>query len=481
MEFVTLSSEKSVNLNITLKQIWNLLLLWFSLTSDVGRFAYAATGFGLMAFKYLVEAGLIYEYAGKIFSPVDFVNPAFSIRYQYLAPPAPDWLAWVIFAWSLPFLWIAVTMSVRRAANAGVAPWIGLLVFVPVVNLILMLVLACLPQRSQLMYDNLNKTVPVINNGIRSALLGMVVGFGICLIMVGLSVYFLSSYGASLFLGTPLLMGAASASIYNRPHRRTLKASIMVGQLSILLGGFGLLIFAFEGIICLVMLYPIAVIMGLLGSAVVWTIAATSPQRSVSSCLPLIVLPLLVGAETVIHKACEYEVSSSIEIDALPELVWPHVIGFSELPSPPEWFFRLGIAYPCRATIEGTGVGAIRYCEFSTGPFVEPITVWDAPRRLSFDVVSQPAPMHELSPYRHVHPPHLDGYLRCKRGEFRLIALPEGRTRLEGSTWYEFDIYPQNYWTLWSDLLIHQIHGRVLEHIRELAETRGSVGRNESD
>jgi hypothetical protein len=69
----------------------------------------------------------------------------------------------------------------------------------------------------------------------------------------------------------------------------------------------------------------------------------------------------------------------------------------------------------------------------------------------------------------------LDGYLRCKRGEFRLIALPEGRTRLEGSTWYEFDIYPQNYWTLWSDLLIHQIHGRVLEHIRELAENKSSV------
>jgi hypothetical protein len=78
--------------------------------------------------------------------------------------------------------------------------------------------------------------------------------------------------------------------------------------------------------------------------------------------------------------------------------------------------------------------------------------------------------MNELSPYQHVHPPHLDGYLRCQRGEFRLIRLPDNRTRLEGSTWYEFEMYPQGYWTLWSDWSIQQIHKRVLQHIKTLSE-----------
>jgi len=41
-----------------------------------------------------------------------------------------------------------------------------------------------------------------------------------------------------------------------------------------------------------------------------------------------------------------------------------------------EPLFRLGFASPQYARIEGTGVGAIRYCVFSTGPFVEPITAW---------------------------------------------------------------------------------------------------------
>ena len=78
--------------------------------------------------------------------------------------------------------------------------------------------------------------------------------------------------------------------------------------------------------------------------------------------------------------------------------------------------------------------------------------------------------MFELTPYRHVHPPHLDGALRSNRGEFLLIPLPGGRTRLEGRTWYEFEMFPQGYWTLWSDLVIHRIHERVLLHVKRLSE-----------
>ena len=145
-------------------------------------------------------------------------------------------------------------------------------------------------------------------------------------------------------------------------------------------------------------------------------------------------------------------------------------MGFTELPRPHESVFALGIAYPMRARIDGEGVGATRRCEFSTGAFVEPITVWDPPRRLAFDVVSQPEPMHETSPYRHVYAPHLRDGLRARRGEFRLVALPSGRTRLEGRTWYQVEMAPQLYWGLYSDRLIHAIHGRVLAHVRALAE-----------
>ena len=70
-------------------------------------------------------------------------------------------------------------------------------------------------------------------------------------------------------------------------------------------------------------------------------------------------------------------------IAAPPDVVWRHVIAFSEITPPTEWIFRTGIAYPMRARLVGEGVGAIRHCEFSTGAFVEPITAWEPGRLLA--------------------------------------------------------------------------------------------------
>jgi hypothetical protein len=150
--------------------------------------------------------------------------------------------------------------------------------------------------------------------------------------------------------------------------------------------------------------------------------------------------------------------------------VWQEVVAFPPIAAATPWWGRLGIAYPVAARIEGTGVGAIRYCEFSTGAFVEPITTWEPGRRLGFEVTAAPAPLVELSPWRRLAPPHLDGYLRSHRGEFRLVALPDGRTRLEGSTWYSVRMAPEGYWSVVSGWLIRRIHHRVLAHVAEQAE-----------
>jgi hypothetical protein len=60
--------------------------------------------------------------------------------------------------------------------------------------------------------------------------------------------------------------------------------------------------------------------------------------------------------------------------------------------------------------------------------------------------------------------------MRSRRGEFRLVSLPDGRTRLEGRTWYTLDMQPALYWHLLGDWLIGHIHQRVLAHVKQLAE-----------
>ena len=452
-----------------------VLSFWFGLSHEVSRRDYALCGFGLMAVKYLVEAAVIWNFTGRTFTPLDFLNPLLSVRQTFFQPPAPNWLQFAVLFWTLPFLWISVSMSVRRAVSAGMSAATGLVVLLPGVNYCLMLTLCLMPSvevdwPDDIWLDEKPRPPSLVGSRVGSALLGVLIGLLIAMAMVGISVYLLQSYGGSLFFATPVTVSAAAAYIHNRNHPRELGESLLVAQLAIALVGAALLLFAFEGVICLAMLYPLAAAMGVLGGMIGYACATFGRMRASTWLLIVGLLPCLAGAESLYRPTPVFEVASAIEIDAPPEQVWPHVIGFSELPPPPDWYFRLGIAYPTRATIEGDGVGAIRHCEFSTGAFVEPITVWDEPRRLAFDVERQPPPMHELSPYRHVHPPHLDGYLRCRRGEFRLIPLPGNRTRLEGSTWYEFDMSPRDYWTLWSDASIHRIHTRVLNHIRNLAE-----------
>ncbi len=155
----------------------------------------------------------------------------------------------------------------------------------------------------------------------------------------------------------------------------------------------------------------------------------------------------------------------SIEINASPEEVWRNVVEFPELKEPTEFIFKTGIAYPINAKIKGKGVGAIRYCNFTTGSFVEPITKWDEPNLLAFDVLEQPAPMKEMS-FWDIDAPHLHDYFVSKKGQFKIVNLGKGKVRLIGTTWYYNDIKPNFYWNIWSENIIHKIHNRVLNHIK---------------
>jgi len=287
---------------------------------------------------------------------------------------------------------------------------------------------------------------------------------------MSISVLVLGDYLGMLFVGTPFTIGFVAGFRINRDGDRGSGASIASAQVALLFTAGALLLFGLEGVVCLTMSLPLAGALALLGALLGRMVAGAHRMRPSHALGLLLCLPLLMGIEATGRAAPIRAVVSTIEIAATPDVVWQHVVGFTELPPPTELAFALGIAYPVRARIEGEGVGATRYCEFSTGPFVEPITIWDPPHRLAFDVVAQPAPMQETSPYEFVNAPHLRDGLRSRRGEFRLIPLAGGRTRLEGSTWYSVEMAPQPYWGFFSDRLIHSIHARVLAHVKTLAE-----------
>lgn len=279
-------------------------------------------------------------------------------------------------------------------------------------------------------------------------------------------------YSFGLFIWLPLVIGATSTLIL--AYKQTVARKVLRNNsyLTLLIFCIGLLSFAWEGIICLAMAAPIGFLFTYLGFLIGHglTQSKLSNNTPIAIILLMLSVPSLMAFEDNIKSSDELRsVTTTIEINASPEKIWKNVIAFPQLKEPTEFIFKTGIAYPINATISGQGVGAVRHCNFSTGSFVEPITVWDEPNLLKFSVDEQPEPMKELSLYD-IHPNHLHGYWVSKQGQFKLAALPNGHTLLEGTTWYINKIKPDFYWTIWSDNIVHKIHNRVLEHIKSQAE-----------
>jgi uncharacterized membrane protein YhaH (DUF805 family)/uncharacterized protein YndB with AHSA1/START domain len=366
-------------------------------------------------------------------------------------------------------MWIGVTMTLRRAVDAGRSPWFCSLFFLPVVNYLVMLWLAFEPTGASQAW-NAREPYASEHGWLRSAVLSIITGCVAAAALLLFCLFVIRPYGIGLFLVVPFLLGAVTAFRFNRNEWREVAQTMHVVLGAVFVVGGAIVLFAIEGVMCVAMAVPLAVPLAALGGLLGRAIALRAPSPAAHAWLLLLALPGLAGLQAAPEPLALREVVSVIEISAPRERVWEYVVAFSGLTEPPRWFFRLGLAYPQRARIEGRGVGALRRCEFSTGAFVEPITVWEAPTRLAFDVAAQPPPLAEWSPYRRVWAPAHDDYFRSHRGEFRLIPLPGGRTRLEGRTWYTLDMAPALYWHLWGDALIGRIHQRVLAHVKVLAE-----------
>lgn len=457
-----------------------LLHFWLLDESPIPRSVYLRHGLSLGFLKYLIDAVVIGSSTGQSWMPWSYLWPA-----QVALADAPTFVAPTLALWSLPFVWIGVTLTLRRILDAGGSPWWSLLFFVMFVGYLLIAVLCLLPtSTSGRVREPSVKTEGTTPAAALAA--AVLAGCAVGLPMSVLSLVVFDSYGAGLFFGAPFCMGVATGAVLERRSAADRSRTATAAILTFVVTGVLALATGFEGAICLLMMMPMGLVLTLLGAILGRSIARAGGRRLRGATAAMALFPLSAALEVPPEPALR-EVRSAVEIAAPPLDVWEQVVAFPPLAEPEDWMFKLGVAYPMRAEIVGVGgvpgsesvniegtadiAGAVRHCVFSTGTFIEPITVWEPGSRLAFDVTASPPPLRELSPYE-IAPPHLDGYLVARRGEFRLIAIPGGGTRLEGSTWYEQRLEPALYWTFFSDLIIQRIHRRVLEHIRDKTEAR---------
>jgi len=454
----------------------------FSLAGRLDRTPYAVTGLILALVKFNIDraaADAAFDRSWKVLRY--YVQPTAILD----APADEAQFLLSMAAISVPFVVIGVWLTARRLRSVGWPAGWSVLFFVPLTNLTLFLTLCVVPTRDGLQLEEFRERADAIASrlipesawGSVGVALVTTVPLSLGAVLVG--AWGLQFYGWGLFLGIPFWLGLASVTIYGYHRKRSFAASMGVSLLSVFAVSVLLLALAIEGAVCIVMAAPIGTVLALFGGTVGYFIQWRAFDRSISTAGVLglfALLPFAMGLETVDPvEPPEMAVESSIAIDAPPEVVWEEVVTFGDLPEPSDWIFETGVAYPTHAEIDGRGEGAVRRCVFSTGAFVEPITVWDAPHRLAFDVREQPPAMDELSPWGAIDPPHVDSFFRSQRGEFRLVDRADGGTRLVGTTWYRHRVWPVHYWRIWSDELVHRIHMRVLKHIRDEAERRVSA------
>lgn len=458
-----------------------LSLLW-SVNEPLSGRAYFGWGLALALVKFNLDRIIAAVWFGQSWSifKLDTLK-----LYLWQSPlqeaQEPYFLTLLLVA--LPFLWAGILLTLRRLRTLGWRPFWVLLFFVPVAKLFLFAVLCLLRSRTE------KSTPPRLDNAwdrfcgrvfprgvFASAAFAILITATLALLATKLGTEVFRDYGWTMFIGLPFAMGFLAVLIDSYHVARSVGRSLLVANMTVVLVGLALLAVAMEGVICLVMAAPVAFTVASIGGLMGYAVQRNFWWRDQSPklfCSVLVLVPLAMGVEHALPPALPLlAVKSSVIINAPPERVWQNVVSFSQLPPPTETIFKLGVAYPIRAEINGCGVGAVRHCNFSTGPFVEPITVWDEPRLLKFSVTHNPEPMQEWTPYHEIHPAHLDGYLESQAGQFRLVPLAGGRTLLEGTTWYHHHLWPADYWQLWSDHIIHTIHLRVLNHVKQLSENQ---------
>lgn len=314
-----------------------------------------------------------------------------------------------------------------------------------------------------------------------------VVGTTLVAGLVGLALMWLSvsvfqSYGWVLFCLSPAICSFVAVILNQWKSAETTKriwpiSWAVVGTMAVITSLILLMATAAEGLICVLMALPFAIVMALVGAAL--------GQMVVTDYGPTRPLPVFAMVLLLYPAAQDYEVRhaapaeprlvvTQLTVNARPAAVWAALMQPVEYPAATGWF-RAGVVYPTRTAFaldSATGRRTL-VCRYSQGLARLPIVAWEPGRSLTFAVPppSMPAPMHELSPYPAIHAPHLHGYFQVDSGTFRLRPLPGGRTLLEARTVYRHSIGPQIYWQLWSNYLLDSMHERVLATLKAKAET----------
>jgi hypothetical protein len=375
-------------------------------------------------------------------------------------------LCQLIIAWAL------AALAFRRAADARASGWVAALALAPVVQIPVILALSLRPSRGAALEPPSDDDRPF---DWATAAQGLLAGGTLTVVAVAMAALIFGAYGFGMFLISPFAVGLTTGYLANRNiNIGGGRTGVLVAG-ALLLGSIALIAVALEGMVCIVMAAPVALLAGVLGGLIGRAVAVTwrRPPRRVLPGVAL--LPLIFATEATLPAGIGFDTRTTIEIGAPPAAVWRVLLDTDLSQEPVTLPFRLGLAYPLRGKVLGEGTGALRVGEFSTGTVRERVTEWDPNRKLAFIMLDELPAMRELSPYAHVHAPHVVGYFRTTNTSFELVRRASGTEVIERTS-HELRLEPVLYWLPLARSIVAANNARVLRHLKREAEAAGHPG-----
>jgi hypothetical protein len=276
----------------------------------------------------------------------------------------------------------------------------------------------------------------------------------------------------------PFAMGCITVYVAEIRRPQRLWVWILLPWLTVLAALGATMLALLEGLICVAMFAPMALILsscgGLLGGVAARIITSRRAKRLTVACV--MVLPLFTAAweQRAFYQMDLRRVENVIDIQSAPEVVWRNIervpaIRKDELPK--TWAGRIGFPDPIEATLSHEGVGGVRNATFAGGLwFIETIDVWEPGQRLAFTIAADTDKIPPTTLDEHVR---VGGeYFDVLRGEYRLEALGNGVTRLHLSSQQRLSTDFNWYAHLWTDAVMSDLQWRILQVIKRRCENQ---------
>jgi len=277
---------------------------------------------------------------------------------------------------------------------------------------------------------------------------------------------------AFLVLG-PIVMGFLVVRRAERGGRIPIYLWFGAPILSVTLMMVILMLFAWEGAICVLMALPVTWVFGMIGG-VLGGLAGRFGKISGRTTVCVAILPFVLAPleARLTAPTATRTVASQVVIHAPAATVWQNIervpaIAPNELHE--TWAQRIGFPRPVEATLSYEGVGGVRHASFERGLlFIETVTAWEPEHRLAFGIKADSEHIPTTTLDEHVT---IGGrYFDVLDGEYRLEPLPNGDILLHLTSHQRLSTNFNGYAGLWTDAVMQSLQTSILAVIQHRCE-----------